>query len=87
MAGAAIRLLRRADSSRRETRSDDQGRFSFAAIDGGEYRITAEAGGFPAITKTVLVSEEGAQTERPQVSEVASQRVWRADFGDAGSAR
>src|SRR5438445_13250984 len=51
--GATIRLLRRADSSHRETRTDDQGRFSFGAIDPGEFRLTAECVGFPVITRMI----------------------------------
>lgn len=87
VSGATIRLLRRADSSRRETKSDDQGRFSFDAIDGGEYRLTAESGGFPVIRRTVLVAAEGTQTENLQFSEVASQNqsvTVSADVSDAG---
>ena len=42
---ATIRLLRRADSTRRETKTDAQGRFSFTNLDGGEYRLTAECPG------------------------------------------
>src|SRR5207245_1203155 len=71
--GATIRLLRRADASRRETRTDDQGRFSFGAIDPGEYRLTAEYVGFPVIGRTFLVAAVGQQTENLQFSEVASQ--------------
>lgn len=56
IADAAIRLLRRADSTRRETKTDAQGGFSFTSLDGGEYRSTVESPGFaelntpPAIT-------------------------------------
>ena len=73
VSGATIRLLRRADASRRETRTDDQGRFSFGAIDPGEYRLTAEYVGFPVIGRTFLVAAVGQQTENLQFSEVASQ--------------
>src|SRR5882762_11376653 len=73
VSGATIRLLRRADASRRETRTDDQGRFSFGAIDPGEYRLTAEYVGFPVIGRTFLVDAVGPQTESLQFSEVASQ--------------
>ncbi|HLN02826.1 MAG TPA: carboxypeptidase-like regulatory domain-containing protein [Bryobacteraceae bacterium] len=73
VSGATIRILRRADSSRRETKTDDEGRFSFVALDAGEYRLTAEAAGFPVITKTIMVSDDRDQTENLQFSELASQ--------------
>jgi hypothetical protein len=73
VAGAIIRLLRRADSSRREIKSDDEGRFSFVALDSGEYRLTAEAAGFPILTKTIVVSGNRDQTENLQFSQLASQ--------------
>jgi hypothetical protein len=85
--GATIHLVRRADSSRRKTISDDRGRFSFGAIDPGEYRLTAEYAGFPVTTRTVLVTADGTQTEDLQFSEVASQNqsiTVSADVSDAG---
>ena len=72
VSGATIRLLRRADASRRETKTDDQGQFSFASIDSGEYRLTAESAGFPILTRTVDVSQDGMRTENLQFSAVAS---------------
>ncbi|MDQ2946054.1 MAG: carboxypeptidase-like regulatory domain-containing protein, partial [Acidobacteriota bacterium] len=73
MSGANVSLLRRADLSRRETRSDDQGQFSFGVIDAGEYRLTVESSGFPIITRTIQVTDGGAQVENVQFSAVASQ--------------
>ncbi len=73
IAGATVRLLRRADSTGRQTRTDAQGRFSFDSLDGGEYRLTAEAPGFAVLTRTVAVRIEGQQTENLQFSSVASQ--------------
>jgi hypothetical protein len=87
VSGANISLLRRADSSRRETKSDEQGQFSFAAVDPGEYRLTAEAAGFPVITRTIEVSEDGALAENLRFSEVASQNqsiTVSADVSGAG---
>ena len=43
--GATVRLLRRADGSRRETKTNNQGQFSIAALDIGEYQLSAEAPG------------------------------------------
>ena len=71
--GATIRLLRRADSSRIESRTDNEGMFSFPSLDGGEYRLTAEAPGFPVITKTISVPSNDSFSENLQFSQVASQ--------------
>jgi hypothetical protein len=68
-----IRLQRRADSTRRETKSDAQGRFSFTNLDGGEYHLTAEAPGFPVLTRTIGVQADGQQTENLQFSGLAAQ--------------
>ena len=87
VAGATISIQRRADSSRRESQCDNQGRFSFAAIDAGEYTLTAEYSGFAGITRTVLVSENGAKTVDVQFSGIASQTesvTVSADVSDAG---
>jgi hypothetical protein len=84
--GATISIQRRADSSRREVRSDFQGHFSFE-IDAGEYRLTAEFQGFAGITRTVVVSENAAETANIQFSDIASQTESvsvSADVSDAG---
>ncbi len=70
---ATVSLLRRADSSRNEARTDDQGRYSFAALGTGEYRLTAEATGFPIITRTIVIAGDSTQTEDLQFSRIASQ--------------
>jgi hypothetical protein len=70
---ANIRLLRRADSTRRETRTDAQGRFAFSDLDGGEYRLTAESPGFTVLTRTIAVQGDGQQTENLQFARLASQ--------------
>jgi len=72
VAGATVRLLRRADSSRRETKTDAQGHFSWDGLDGGEYRLTAEAPGFSVLTRTIAVQVDGQQTENLQFSGLAS---------------
>jgi hypothetical protein len=69
---ATIRLLRRADSTRRETKTDAQGRFSFTRLDGGEYRLTAESPGFAVLTQTVAVRADGQQAENLHFSSLAS---------------
>lgn len=86
VAGATVRLLRRADSSRRETQTDSQGQFSFAKVDTGEYRLTAEYPGFAVITRTIAVSD-GTQTENIQFSDIASRSesvTVSADVSDVG---
>ena len=69
---ATIRLLRRADSTQRETKTDGQGGFSFAGLDGGEYRLMAEAPGFAVLTQTLVVQGDGRQTKNLQFSSLAS---------------
>jgi hypothetical protein len=69
---ATIRLLRRADSTRRETKTDAEGQFSFTNLDGGEYRLAAESPGFAALVRTIEVQSKGQQTENLQFSGLAS---------------
>jgi hypothetical protein len=86
VAGASVRLLRQADSSRRETHTDNQGQFSFSNVDTGEYRLTAEYPGFGPITRTIAISE-GNWTENIQFSHIASQSesvTVSADVSDVG---
>src|SRR5229473_2101498 len=70
---ATIRIWRRADSTRWETKSDDEGHYSLGAIDAGEYRLNAESPGFPILTRTISVTVGATQTENFHFSEVASQ--------------
>ena len=87
VSGATVRLLRRADSSRREVKTDDQGRFTFGGIDPGEYRLTAEFSGFPPIDRMIVVPANGAKVENIQFSQVASRNesiTVAANVSDAG---
>jgi hypothetical protein len=87
VSGATVRLLRRADSSRREVKTDDQGHFTFGGIDPGEYRLTAEFSGFPTIDRMIVVPVNGAKVENIQLSQVASQNesvTVAANVSDAG---
>src|SRR2546426_741799 len=84
--GATVRLLRRADSSRREAQTDTQGQFSFAELDSGEYRVTAEYPGFAPTSRTIMLSD-GNQIENIKFSDIASQSesvTVSADVSDAG---
>jgi hypothetical protein len=86
VAGATVRLLRRADSSGRETQTDSQGQFSFPKVDSGEYRLTAEYPGFAPITRTVALTD-GNHIENVQFSDIASQSesvTVSADVSDVG---
>ncbi len=79
---ASISLLRRADSGRHQTKTDEQGRYSFEALENGEYRLTAEAPGFPIITRNIVITGNGTQTENLQFSQIASQNESVTVFAD-----
>jgi len=84
--GGTVHVLRRADSSSRETRTDSQGQFSFSNLASGEYRLTAEYPGLAPITRTIVVPE-GNQIENIQFSNIASQNesvTVSADVSDLG---
>src|SRR5689334_2024635 len=84
---ATIRLVRGADSTRRETKTDARGRFSFTNLDSGEYRLKAQAPGFAVLTRTIGVLSEGQQTENLQFSALASRNesvTATAAVSDAG---
>ena len=86
VAGATVRLKRRADSSNRETQTESQGQFFLADLGSGEYRLTAEYPGFATITRTVLLSD-GGRTENIQFSDIASRSesiTVSADISDVG---
>ena len=86
VAGATVRLLRRADCSRREAQTDSQGQFSFSRVDAGEYRLTAEYPGFAPITRAVVLSDSN-RIENIQFSDIASQAesvTVSADVSDIG---
>jgi hypothetical protein len=85
--GATVRLLRRADSSRRETHTGEQGQFSFGVLEPGEYRLTAESPGFSAITRTLVVSAVPLPSQTLQFESVAVENesaTVTADVADAG---
>ena len=79
---ATISLLRRADNSRRETKSNNQGRYTFSALDAGEYRVTAEAPGFPVFARTLLVGLDQVASLDVQFSQIASQNQSVTVTGD-----
>ncbi|HEY0758603.1 MAG TPA: TonB-dependent receptor [Acidisarcina sp.] len=71
--GATITLERRADNSRRQTKTNEAGAYSFNAVDPGEYRLTAESKGFAVREQTVLIAPGEAKTANLQFSDIASQ--------------
>jgi hypothetical protein len=73
LSNANIRLLRRADSTRLENKTNAEGHFTFSGLDGGEYRLIAELPGFSVLTRTILVQAEGQQIENLQFSTLTSQ--------------
>ena len=87
VANATITILRRADSSRREAKTDAQGRFEFRSLEAGEYRLTAELPGFPILTRNVTVPQNGSREESLQFSQLATQSqslTVSADISDIG---
>ena len=72
--GATIRFVRRADFSRNQTQTDDQGQFAFNNLEPGEYTLTAEFPGFAPITKTITISDEAIHTAIVQFSNIATQQ-------------
>jgi hypothetical protein len=73
LANATIRLLRGADSTRLENKTDAEGHFAFSGLDGGEYRLIAESPGLAVLTRTILVRADGQQIENLQFSSLTSQ--------------
>ncbi|GAC1673911.1 MAG: hypothetical protein PVS2B2_07620 [Candidatus Acidiferrum sp.] len=87
VSGASVHLVRYADSSRRGTKTDAQGHFSFQGIDAGVYKVTAEYAGFPVLTRTIVVALNQTRVENLQFSKVETQSESvsvSADVTDAG---
>jgi hypothetical protein len=86
VAGAAIGLLRRADSFRRDACTDARGTFSFPNLDAGEYRLTVESPGLRIFSRTIAITDSD-RSENLQFSTLASQAesiTVSADVSDAG---
>ncbi|HEY0794641.1 MAG TPA: carboxypeptidase-like regulatory domain-containing protein [Acidisarcina sp.] len=85
--GATITLHRRADSSRHEANTGTDGQFSFAGLDAGEYRLTAESQGFAVLEQTIVLAQNEAKTANLQFSAIASENqsvTVTADVSDTG---
>ena len=86
ISGASLHLLRRSNSARSEATSADNGRFLFADLPPGDYRLTAEARGFPPLTRSVRLTP-AANTADLHFSALATQNqsvIVTADVSDAG---
>jgi hypothetical protein len=85
--GGTISVVRRADLSRLVTTTNQNGQFSFGSIEPGEYHLTAEAAGFAALTRTVVVLADGSKSVDVYFSNLASQNesvTVSADVSDVG---
>ena len=71
--GATIRLSRLADALPDETLTDNQGQFSFANLNPGEYELRAEFHGFSPVTRTVALTDEQHHTEKIQFVAISRQ--------------
>ena len=74
VADAKIRILRRADSTQRETKTNLEGQFTLNGLEGGEYRLSADSPGFASLSRTIVVQADGQQSETLQFSGVESRR-------------
>lgn len=84
---ATITLSRRADTSRRETKTDQQGAFSFVRLDIGEYQLTAEFSGFAILTHRILLSSDEPRVIDLQFAGIAPQSesvTVTSDVSDGG---
>ena len=73
--GAEVRVSGHFGGIRRETRTDDEGRFAIERLAAGEYSLTAESLGFHPTVRTVeLESDETLRVEM-HFSQVAGQNV------------
>ncbi len=73
VASATVSLLRRADSNRHETKTNAEGQYSFESLEAGQYRLVAEAPGFPIITRNVEITPAPVQTQDVQFTATATQ--------------
>lgn len=81
-----IQLYRRADNSRKQVKTDLEGRYLLSPLDAGEYRLTAEASGFPQVSKMVQIPPGQSVTVDVVFYELASQSgsiTVTADVGDS----
>jgi hypothetical protein len=81
VSGATVQLLWQADSSQTETKTDGNGRFFFANLEPGGYRLIAEYRGFAPVTGSIALSDDN-QTRDIHFIRVASQSASVIVSGD-----
>ncbi|MDR3718673.1 MAG: TonB-dependent receptor [Bryobacteraceae bacterium] len=72
---AEVRLSGRSGGIRRETRTDDEGRFSIDRLAAGDYDLTAESLGFHAVSRSVELGADETVSAELHFSQVAGQSV------------
>ncbi|MEP6715775.1 MAG: TonB-dependent receptor [Terriglobia bacterium] len=84
--GATVSVLRRSDSTRRQATAGTAGEYVIPALEAGEYRLTSEAKGFPATTRTVMVGPGEVQLDLQfaSVSSRTESLTVSADVSDVG---
>ena len=73
VSGATVSLLQRANANRQEAKTDAEGVFTFGSLEPGEYRVIAEAAGFPILTRNVSIAAAATQTENFQFTATNTQ--------------
>jgi hypothetical protein len=71
LAGASVSALSGNRAGVPEVLSDSEGKFSFAGLGAGTWRLRAEASGFEAVTKNISVPDGGAVTVNLRFERVA----------------
>jgi len=87
VAGASVRLAAARGSDVRETGSGPDGRFAFADLPAGEWKLSATAAGFAAISQTAAVAEGRESVVELQFTRLEERRqtlTVTADVTEAG---
>ena len=71
--GARVRLVGHSGGIRREAAADAQGRFSFDALEPGEYQLAASSLGFPDAARTVQVDADEAVIAELHFTQISGQ--------------
>jgi outer membrane receptor protein involved in Fe transport len=73
--GARVTLAHSEGSGTRETMTDDQGNFVFRGVEPGACTISAQAGPFKSVSKSISINAAGPNVVGMQFGEVASQNT------------
>jgi hypothetical protein len=85
--GANISLLRRSDSTRRQTTTNQEGAYEFSSLPSGEYRLSAETSGFAILRLSVVLNGDKNQMQNLRYSSLAAENqalTVSADVADTG---